>query len=54
MNAALDLNNCNLEEVAKYNNIDTHSLVKRFIIELCDYIHMVRDGNPEIYNIDHH
>jgi hypothetical protein len=28
--------------------------VKRFIIELCDYIHMVRDGNPEIYNIDHH
>jgi hypothetical protein len=54
MNAALDLHNCNLQKVAKFKNLDVHSLVKNFILDLCDYIDMVRDGNPEVHDINHH
>jgi hypothetical protein len=43
MNTALDIQHCHLEEVAKSKNLDIHILVKNFILDLCDYIDMIRD-----------
>lgn len=54
MNAALDLSNCDLQKVAEYQNIDIHTLAKNFILDLCNYIDMIRDWDPEVYDIDHH
>ncbi len=54
MNTALDIQHCHLEEVAKSKNLDIHILVKNFILDLCDYIDMIRDWDPEIYDIKHH
>lgn len=54
MNAALDIQQCNLKEVAKFKNLDIHIFVENFILDLCDYIDMVRDWDPEVYDIEHH
>jgi len=54
MNAALDLHNCDLTKASEIKNINIHTLVKQFILDLCDYIDMIRDWEPELYDINHH
>jgi hypothetical protein len=54
MNTALDIDNCDLLSIAKSKNLDVHLFIKNFILDLCDYINMVRDWDPELHDIDHH
>jgi hypothetical protein len=54
MNTALDLHNCDLAKIAEINNVNIHDFVKKFVLDLCDYIDMIRDWDPEVYDINHH
>lgn len=53
MNAAVDIHNCDLQKLATQENIPTHDFIKKFILDLCDHIDMVRDGEPEVFDISH-
>ena len=54
MNAALDFYSCDLVKVAESKNTNIHTLVKQFILDLCIYIDMIRDGEPELYDINYY
>jgi hypothetical protein len=53
MNAAVDIYNCDLQLLAAQKNVHTHDFIKQFVLDLCDHIDMVRDGDPEVFDINH-
>jgi hypothetical protein len=54
MSSAIDINNCNIEEISSKNNMNIKEYIQQFVIDLCIAIEMITDGETQIDTINHY